>query len=132
VTQWGYAVNVAWWGQVDKSHPDIDELAEIEAIATITPHEFFALSQQYSGYTPSIQELEDCPDRTINREQWEIKFGFGKRLRNRIKQALCGFKGFGKPHAPKAAPNEALTYSQPQTLKYHPAQPLPRPKISAI
>lgn len=128
VTQWGYAVNVAWWGQVDKSHPDIDELAEIEAIATITPQEFFALSQQYLGYTPSIQELEDCPNRTINREQWEIKFGFGKCLRNRIKQALSGFKGFGKPHAPKATPNEALTYSQPQTLKYHPAHPLPRPE----
>jgi hypothetical protein len=29
VTGWGYAVNIGWWGQVDKSHPDIDELAEI-------------------------------------------------------------------------------------------------------
>jgi hypothetical protein len=27
VTGWGYAVNIGWWGQVDKSHPDIDELS---------------------------------------------------------------------------------------------------------
>jgi len=128
VTGWGYAVNIGWWGQVDKSHPDIDELASQEALATITPQEFFALSQQDSGYTPSRQKLDDGQERTINREQWEIKFGFGKRLRNRIKQALCGFKGFGQPDSLFGAPNDAAAYSQPHTLKYHPDQPLPRPE----
>jgi len=128
VTEWGYSVNVAWWGQVAKTDPDIDELTGSEAIATITPQEFFALSQKYSRYTPSIQKLDDCQDRPINREQWEIKFGFGKRLRNRIKQALSGFKGFGKPHSPKEAPNDAVAYSKPLTLKYHPDQLLPRPE----
>jgi hypothetical protein len=39
-------------------------------------------------------------DRPISRDQWELTFGFGKRLRERIKQTLEGFKGFGKPPAP--------------------------------
>jgi len=128
VTGWGYTVNIGWWGQVDKSHPDVDELSPDEAHTTITPTEFFALSQQYSGYTPPRKELEDHQERTINREQWEIKFGFGKRLRHRIKQALSGFKGFGQPDSSFGTPNDAVAYSQPHTLKYHPAQPLPRPE----
>ena len=45
--------------------------------------------------------------RTIDRDQWEVEFGFGKRLRERVKRALVGFKGFGKPPAPKPQPKEA-------------------------
>ncbi|HEY9833962.1 MAG TPA: bifunctional DNA primase/polymerase [Stenomitos sp.] len=46
-------------------------------------------------------------ERTIDRDQWEVEFGFGKRLRERVKRALVGFKGFGKPPAPKPQPKEA-------------------------
>jgi hypothetical protein len=105
VTGWGYAVNIGWWGQVDKSHPDIDELASQEALTTIMPEEFLALGAQYGGYTPSRQELDDHPERTISRDEWEVTFGFGKRLRNRIKQALESFKGFGQA-PPQPRPHE--------------------------
>jgi hypothetical protein len=103
----GYTVSVEWWGQVDKSYPDIDELIGTEAITYISPKEFLALGAHYSGYTPSIQELDACPDRTISRDDWELTFGFGKRLRNRIKQVLDGFKGFGEAPFPQPRQKEA-------------------------
>lgn len=99
----GYTVGVEWWGQVDKSHPDIDELTGDEAIAYISPEEFLALGAQESSYTPSIQGVGT--DGPISRDQWELKFGFGRRLRERVKRALSGFKGFGK--APQSKPKEA-------------------------
>lgn len=195
VTGWGMPVQVAWWGQIDKTHPDVDELIgselsdselidseligselvdselidpasvdsklitfestnldliglEVEAsestsdgvqpnvqgdepeaplrdfyplpqaerlelttpsqqhsgqkitrytneITYITPQEFLALGAQYSGYTPSTQKLNDRQNSPIDRDEWELTFGFGKRLRERIKQTLNGFKGFG-------------------------------------
>jgi hypothetical protein len=101
----GYTVRVEWWGQVDKSHPDIDELIGDEAIAYITPEEFLTLGAHYSGYTPSIQAVDT--DRPISRDQWELTFGFGRRLRERIKRSLEEFRGFGKPPAPKPVPQEA-------------------------
>ena len=110
VTGWGYAVNIGWWGQIDKSHPDIDELASQEALTTITPEEFLALGAQYGGYTPSRQELDDQKERTISRDEWEVTFGFGKRLRNRIKQALVSFKGFGQ------APPQPRPHKTPDKL----------------
>jgi hypothetical protein len=36
LSSWGYTVNVAWWGQTDKSHSDVDELTGTEAIAYIS------------------------------------------------------------------------------------------------
>jgi hypothetical protein len=104
---WGYTPSIEWWGQIDKSHPDCDELTGDEAIAYITPEEFLALGAHYSGYTPFIQKLEDCQDRPISRDQWELTFGFGRRLRERVKWTLEGFKGFGKPPTPKPVPKEA-------------------------
>lgn len=42
--EWGYEVKVAWWGQLTKEDPDIDELEDLEALATITPEKFFSFS----------------------------------------------------------------------------------------
>ncbi len=97
----GYTVSVEWWGQRDKSHLDVDELNGTEAIAHIAPEEFLALGGQG---TPS----QTAPtDRLIGQVEWELKHGFGKRLRERIKQTLEGFKGFGTPPAPEPPPKEA-------------------------
>ncbi len=71
--------------------------------AGYTWEDFEAAASDASGYTASIQTPKHhCSgDRTISRDEWELTFGFGKRLRNRIKQALSGFKGFGKhPQVP--------------------------------
>ena len=38
--EWGWNVVFAWWGQIDKSHPDIDELNDFSAIQFISPREF--------------------------------------------------------------------------------------------
>ncbi|HEY9633739.1 MAG TPA: hypothetical protein V6D14_10055 [Coleofasciculaceae cyanobacterium] len=99
----GYVVNIGWWGQIDKSHPDVDELNGTQVMATITPEEFFALGGQP---TPSPAQTLDI-GHPITCDEWELKFGFGRRLRDRIKQTLERFKGFGKPPAPKPKPKEA-------------------------
>jgi hypothetical protein len=41
----GYLVKFGWWGQVDKTCPDIDELEDLSAICYIEPSEFFSLGQ---------------------------------------------------------------------------------------
>ncbi|MBD1930374.1 MULTISPECIES: plasmid replication protein, CyRepA1 family [Cyanophyceae] len=61
----GYEVQVAWWGQLTKESPDIDELEDLEAIAIITPEEFLAKSQcqrQSSINLPLENALESEPD----------------------------------------------------------------------
>jgi hypothetical protein len=40
-TKLGYQVKVAWWGQVTKDKPDVDELDSLEAIELITPKHFW-------------------------------------------------------------------------------------------
>jgi hypothetical protein len=40
-TKLGYQVKVAWWGQVTKDKPDVDELDSLEAIKLITPKHFW-------------------------------------------------------------------------------------------
>jgi hypothetical protein len=40
-TKLGYQVRVAWWGQVTKDKPDVDELDSLEAIKLITPKHFW-------------------------------------------------------------------------------------------
>jgi hypothetical protein len=42
---WGYEVKFGWWNQIDKSHPDIDELDDFSAIRYINPDEFFGMGQ---------------------------------------------------------------------------------------
>ncbi len=106
---WGMPVQVAWWGQIDKTHPDVDELIGSELsheITYITPQEFLALGDLYSNYKPSTQNTfnQNSP---IDRDEWELSFGFGKRLRERIKQTLNSFKGFGKTPSPQPKPKEA-------------------------
>jgi hypothetical protein len=44
--QWGWSVAFAWWGQVDKSHPDIDELEDFSCITDISASEFWALAKK--------------------------------------------------------------------------------------
>ena len=43
---WGWSAQIAWWGQIDKSHPDIDELDDYSEIEYLTPKEFFKLEKK--------------------------------------------------------------------------------------
>jgi hypothetical protein len=101
-SSWGYKLKFRWWNQFSKADGDIDELTGEEAITYISPQEFFALDQPHSGYTRFTQNI----DRTVTRDDWELKHGFGKRLRERVKKVLEGFRGFGTPPAPKPVVRE--------------------------
>lgn len=62
--QWGWLVKVAWWGQTEKSRPDIDELTDFSSIEYISPEAFWKIakgdSAQPQGFSP-------------NEPQWKVK-----------------------------------------------------------
>ncbi len=107
--QQGYAVLIEWWGQITKDAPDIDELTGDEAISYISPDDFLALAREHGG----IKEPQKQGARPISRDEWEIKHGLCRRLRNHVKRVFKGFKGFGKREqptvpSPKEAPDETF------------------------
>ena len=63
--KWGYQVKFAWWGQVDKSQPDIDELENFSIIEYISPHEFFKKGDESSWVEP-LKKLETESKPSVN------------------------------------------------------------------
>jgi len=60
---WGYEVKFGWWGQVDKTHPDIDELENFSIIKYIDPCEFFKKGDESSWVEPlKKSEVESKPN----------------------------------------------------------------------
>ncbi|MBD2157321.1 hypothetical protein [Leptolyngbya sp. FACHB-16] len=58
--EWGYLVQVAWWGQESKDDPDIDELENLGAIAFITPAEFLSLASCITGSAQVAQSVHSA------------------------------------------------------------------------
>jgi len=53
--QWGYTVQVAWWGQETKAAPDIDELDDPSAIAWLTTAQMEAMAHPRATWLEQIQ-----------------------------------------------------------------------------
>jgi hypothetical protein len=51
----GYQVKVAWWGQVDKSHPDVDELDDLGKIDFISCEDFLWVAKEEIGKSASAK-----------------------------------------------------------------------------
>jgi hypothetical protein len=64
--------------------------------AGYTWEDFEAAASFASSYTPSVQKLDDCQEHPISRDEWELTFGFGKRLRQRLRRALEGSRALAK------------------------------------
>lgn len=58
--EWGWSVQVGWWGQTDKTHPDIDELTDYSEFEFINPEEFLTKAKG----RPTEQRLTQ-PEQTI-------------------------------------------------------------------
>jgi hypothetical protein len=75
--KWGWSVKVAWWGQVDKSHPDIDELTDYNLIRYISPKKFFGISpaqqnnKQKTQEKPSQSSQPQSRQSEFNQKAWE-------------------------------------------------------------
>lgn len=69
--QWNWSVKVAWWGQVDKTFPDIDELSEFERslIKFISVKDFFKIEQKEQ------KKLEQAKKKADEARQREIEDG---------------------------------------------------------
>ncbi len=120
LSEWDYSVQVVWWGQVEKATGDADEISQQvrDSAQLISIDEYLAIAREYGGireqpssHTPSKQDI----DRTITRNEWELKFGFGQWLKRNIKSILGKTKGFAKEPAPitqKPAPPSIIRYPE--------------------
>jgi transcriptional regulator with XRE-family HTH domain len=127
LSSWGYTVNVAWWGQTDKSHSDVDELTGTEAIAYISVEEFLALGAQYSGYTPSRKKHHCSGDRPISRDEWELKFGISGWLKQHLKH-LKRLTNWQKTATGSSKELPQIQPARVRTLHYRPDKQLPTPE----
>jgi hypothetical protein len=124
LAEWGYEIQVVWWEQLEKAAGDADEISqEVRASARlISTDEYLAIAREHGGIressdTTSSQEL----DRSIDRDQWELRFGVGRWLGQTIKGLLKEAKGFGKKTVTRRKP------SVPGLIRY-PQDQLPRPE----
>ena len=74
--QWQWEFTIAWWGQVEKTDPDIDELDDLGKIKHITPAEFLGISQEYLT-NQGNREQRPCPAPTIGAPGSELRQGTG-------------------------------------------------------
>jgi hypothetical protein len=53
--EWGWEVAIGWWGQRDKSHPDIDELDDLGKIDFISCEDFLWVAKEEIGKSASAK-----------------------------------------------------------------------------
>ena len=104
------------WKQALKSNPKAS-LTNEQLLKRVSYWQWTQLppAERGGSYTTSSQELE----RTIDRNQWELKFGFGRWLGQTIKGVLKQAKGFGKKTV------TSRNTSVPSVIRY-PQDQLPR------
>lgn len=79
VSGWGYTVRVAWWGQLTKEQPDIDELLDDLDLRYLTWEEFLELSQReirLSALKATQAKLNSLtyPALAVNQRYLDIQF----------------------------------------------------------
>ncbi|HEY9859581.1 MAG TPA: hypothetical protein V6D16_08750, partial [Candidatus Obscuribacterales bacterium] len=118
LVKWSYSLAIAWWGQTQKSAPDIDELepADYQNIQHISWEEFLGHKQQKpQAKNPKPSE--------ISREEWELKFKLPQQLLDigefvkKAYQRLIA-KGFGKQQEPVSP--DAKIKAEPLPIIYTP------------
>jgi hypothetical protein len=77
--QWHWSIKFAWWGQVDKTHPDIDELENFSSITYISPDEFWAIGEGHP-----VEQKGSDPE-----PQWKLK---AKQAWRKNRQFLADIK----------------------------------------
>ncbi len=78
--KWGWSVRFAWWNQVDKTCPDIDELENLSCITYITPDEFFKLSDP----APKQEQLQPQQEPAWE-QQAKAEWRKNRRFTNAVK-----------------------------------------------
>jgi hypothetical protein len=73
--EWGWSVVIGWWGQIDKTHPDIDELDDLSVINFISTEEFLAWAEpaEKSKSVNIKKRLEPCRAPSSKAGQWQDK-----------------------------------------------------------
>lgn len=101
IAEWGYIPRIAWWGQLTKDQPDVDELDSFDEITYLTPEEFLELGLRSSG---------------VKGHSFAGLFGIAPKLKRWFEKQRRSPWGFGRKGEVEVEPSQAL----PETLKYDP------------
>lgn len=89
--EWGWSIQVGWWGQTDKSHPDIDELTDYSQVEYISTEQFFELPHQANqkkshnkGFDQKKQTTDDDWKENI-RKTWRKNRKFTAFIKENVK-----------------------------------------------
>ncbi len=125
--EWGCSVTVGWWGQVDKSHPDIDELKSFDALAFLTPAEFW--DKHPDKFRPVARDSSTnnpkSSEPTLSEDEWQLKFGLPswfKQQINRFSKALERFRESPELESFKKNKRKRKPKSDAKTLKFVPGK----------
>lgn len=113
--EWGYPLTVGWWNQIDKTHDDIDELADFDTIEYLEPYEFLELAKSHGCKLPErvIDDLfTDEPDPELY-----AQFEEQQAEQERVEELEEEFRGFSKV-------KQFLKRLKPKRLRFE----LPPPK----
>ncbi len=120
--EWGYSVMVGWWGQVDKTHPDIDELKSFDALALLSPAEFW--DKHPDKFRPVARDSNTEPpesrEPTLSEDEWQLKFGLPHWFNQQLERFSKALKGFLKP--PELRSFRSNPKKEAKTLKYVPGR----------
>lgn len=116
----GSLVQYRWFVRGGNGTPRGKDFVDVcKEIAEDAGIEMPAFTQR--DYTTSRQKL----DRPITRDEWEVKFGFGRWLGQTITSILGKPKGFGNKKPERC---QASQTSMPPEIIRYPQDPLPRPE----
>jgi hypothetical protein len=87
IEEWGWSVKVAWWGQIDKTYPDIDELTDYTKVEYISSQEFLAIAKRCC-------EAQIAKDKQTEPKGAEQKKGFSEGYHEKAKDAWQKAKRF--------------------------------------
>ena len=120
--QWGWKFTIAWWGQIEKSNPDIDELKDFTTINHISSADFVSISQEYltnpehlpktRSFDPHFQGQEPGANHSPEKQNWlnSKKFSSDIQLNQRYLDLDSSFIGLGKDLAIRSGTGTGKTY----------------------
>jgi hypothetical protein len=104
VRSWGYTLRVAWWGQLEKTDPDIDEISADTKIEIITFAQYERIGNEEKNV---IAELSSFIQNTYNKAAWK----FWKRTGSLPSQPVLKI-------VEQPAPTSAIVLYRPEFISY--------------
>ena len=116
IQDWGYTLQIAWWGQIAENAPDSDELnpTEIEAVRCISWEEFSTLAEQFQVEKNQDKQRQEAQKR--QEERLKALGGFHNTQPDSVAYSTSGQpQREGKPQEEEEEEQEQVAqHKQPQ------------------